>query len=90
MKFELLLLFGIVLMVMCFAYACGKDNPSGSREWSCDVTLPLVPSTLGNVSSPSGSGKRCVLPSKPRVHSSISTATRGACARVGRILGWPY
>ena len=56
LKFELLLLFGIVLMVLCFAYACGKDNASGSSSWSCDVTLTLVPSTLGNVSSPSGSG----------------------------------
>ena len=49
-------LFGTVLIVLCFAYACGKDNASGSSSWSCDVTLTLVPSTLGNVSSPSGSG----------------------------------
>ena len=48
--------FGAILMVLCFAYACGKDNASGSSSWSCDVTLTLVPSTLGNVSSPSGSG----------------------------------
>ena len=57
MKFELLLLFGIVLMVLCFAYACGKDNSSGSSSWSCDVTLTLVPSTIGDLSSPSGSGR---------------------------------
>ncbi len=55
-KFKLLLLVGAILMVLCFAYACGKDNASGSSLWSCDVTLTLVPSTLGNVSSPSGSG----------------------------------
>lgn len=55
-KFKLSLFFGAILMVMCFAYACGKDNASGSNAWSCDVTLTLVPSTLGNVSSPSGSG----------------------------------
>lgn len=48
--------FGAILMVLCFAYACGKDNASGSNAWSCDVTLTLVPSTMGNVSSPSGSG----------------------------------
>ena len=55
-KFKLWLLVGAILMVLCFAYACGKDNASGSSSWSCDVTLTLVPSTLGNVSSPSGSG----------------------------------
>lgn len=55
-KFKLLLLSGIVLMVLCFAYACGKDNASGSSSWSCDITLTLVPSTIGGISSPTGSG----------------------------------
>ena len=30
MKLTRLLIFGTVLLVMCFAYACGKDDPSGS------------------------------------------------------------
>ena len=56
-KFKLLLLFGIVLMVLCFAYACGKDNSSGSSSWTCDVTLTLVPTTInGTPVSPTGSG----------------------------------
>jgi len=86
-------------MILCFASACGKDNASGSNAWSCDVTLTLMPSTLGNVSSPSGSGSgsgtgatqeealRAALKTKSRVLNLISIATRGADVRVGRILG---
>ena len=57
MKFKLFLFFGIVLMILCFAYACGKDNSSGSSSWTCNVTLTLVPTTInGTPVSPTGSG----------------------------------
>ena len=59
MKLTRLLLFGTVLLVMCFAYACGKDDPTGptgSSSWQCNVTLTLNPATFGDISSPSGTG----------------------------------
>lgn len=80
MKFKLSLFFGIVLMVMCFAYACGKDNASGSSEWSCDVTLTLVPSTLGNVSSPSGSGSGSGRGTTQQ--EALSAALKTACSQL--------
>ncbi|MDE3000878.1 MAG: hypothetical protein OXU79_17520 [Gemmatimonadota bacterium] len=48
---------GISLLVMHFAYACGKDNGAGSGSYQCEVTLTLVPSRIGNLSSPSGTGQ---------------------------------
>ena len=50
-------LLGIGLFVLCFAYACGKDNGAGSSSYQCEVTLTLVPSRIGNLSSPSGTGR---------------------------------
>ena len=50
-------LLGIGLFVFCFAYACGKDNGAGSSTYQCEVTLTLVPSRIGDLSSPSGTGR---------------------------------
>ena len=50
-------LLGISLFVLCFAYACGKDNGAGSSSYQCEVTLTLVPSSIDDLSSPSGTGR---------------------------------
>lgn len=51
------LVVGMGLIVMYFSYACGKDNGAGSSSYQCEVTLTLVPSRIGSLSSPSGTGR---------------------------------
>ena len=48
---------GISLIVMYSAYACGKDDVTGSSSYQCELTLTLVPSRIGDLSSPSGTGR---------------------------------
>ena len=81
MKFKLSLFFGIVLMVLCFAYACGKDNSSGSSSWTCDVTLTLVPTTInGTPVSPTGSGTGSGTGATQE--AALSTALKAACSQL--------
>ncbi len=47
------LMTGLVIYV---ALSCGNDDGAGSKSWQCEVTLTLVPSRMGDLSSPSGSG----------------------------------
>ena len=42
------------LLALCAVAAC--DSITGGETWMCTVTLTLVPSTFGSMSSPSGSG----------------------------------
>jgi len=42
------------LLALCAAVAC--ESITASEAWMCSVTLTLVPSTFGSMSSPSGSG----------------------------------
>jgi len=42
------------LLALCAVVAC--ETMMGSEAWMCSVTLTLVPSTFGSMSSPSGSG----------------------------------
>ncbi|MCY3603568.1 MAG: hypothetical protein OXH12_10875 [Chloroflexi bacterium] len=42
------------LLALCAVVAC--ETMVGSEAWMCSVTLTLVPSTFGSMSSPSGSG----------------------------------
>lgn len=46
-----------LLLAACLATACGGDSGAGAVMWTCEVTLTLVPATLGTVSSPTGSGR---------------------------------
>ena len=45
MKLTRLLIFGTVLLVMCFAYACGLGNPTSGTVWECEVTVTHRPFT---------------------------------------------
>ena len=53
----LLALLGISVFILYFAYACGRDNGAGSSSYQCEVTLTLVPARIGDLSSPSGTGR---------------------------------
>ena len=52
-------LFAMVgLAVACGIPACDDGGPGGPSEtWRCNVTLTLVPSTIGSRRSPQGSGR---------------------------------
>lgn len=45
------------LLAACLASACGGDDGVSEVFWTCEVALTLVPSTLGSMSSPTGSGR---------------------------------
>ncbi len=73
-------LLGISLFIMYFAYACGKDNGTGSGSYQCEVTLTLVPSRIGNLSSPSGRGQGTGTGATQQ--EALSAAYRAACAQL--------
>ena len=71
---------GIFLMVVFFAYACGKDDATGSSSFQCEVTLTLVPSRVGDLSSPSGSGRGTGTGATQQ--EALSAALRTACSQL--------
>ena len=60
--------------------ACGLSPSSPSTAWTCDVTLNLVPSTFGSLSSPSGSGSGSGTGSTEA--EALSGAYAQACAQL--------
>ena len=71
---------GISLIVMYFAYACGKDDVTGSSSFQCEVTLTLVPSRIGDLSSPSGTGRGTGAGATEQ--EALSAAYRSACSQL--------
>ena len=71
---------GISLIVMYSAYACGKDDVTGSSSFQCEVTLTLVPSRIGDLSSPSGSGRGTG--NGATQQEALTAAYRAACAQL--------
>ena len=47
----------LALLGLWVVPTCGGGPSSPSAAWTCDVTLTLVPSTFGSLSSPSGVGR---------------------------------
>lgn len=47
---------GVAVCLTLVTLACDDEMLGGPESWQCTVTLTLVPSTLGNLRSPSGSG----------------------------------
>ena len=73
-------LLGIGLLVLYFAYGCGKDNGTGSSSYQCEVTLTLVPSRIGDLSSPSGTGRGTGTGATQQ--EALSAAYRSACSQL--------
>ncbi len=73
-------LFGISVFALFFAFACGKDNGTGLSSFQCEVTLTLVPSRLGSLSSPSGTGRGTG--SGATQQEALNAAYRAACAQL--------
>ena len=46
----------VVASILAAALVACEDEVSGVNSWTCDVTLTLVPSVLGDLRSPEGSG----------------------------------
>lgn len=73
-------MLGISLFALFFVYACGKDNGTGSSSYQCEVTLTLVPSRIGNLSSPSGIGRGTGMGATQQ--EAVSAAYRAACSQL--------
>ena len=71
---------GISLIVMYFAYSCGKDDVTGPSSFQCEVTLTLVPSRIGDLSSPSGTGRGTGAGATEQ--EALNAAYRSACSRL--------
>ena len=73
-------MLGISLFALFFAYACGKDNGTGSSSYQCQVTLTLVPSQIGSLSSPSGTGRGTGTGTTQQ--EALTAAYRAACSQL--------
>ena len=71
---------GTSLIVMYFAYSCGKDDVAGPSSFQCEVTLTLVPSRIGDLSSPSGTGRGTGAGATEQ--EALSAAYRSACSQL--------
>ena len=74
MKLTRLLIFGTVLLVMCFAYACGLGNPTSGTVWECEVTLTLNPSIIDDIGTGRGTGAT--------QDQALSVALKDACLQL--------
>ena len=64
---------------MYFVYACGKDDVAGPSSFQCEVTLTLVPSRIGDLSSPSGTGRGTGAGATEQ--EALNAAYRSACSQ---------
>ena len=71
---------GTSLIVMYFAYARGKDDVAGPSSFRCDVTLTLVPSRIGDLRSPSGTGRGTGAGATEQ--EALNAAYRSACSQL--------
>ena len=78
--FRIPALIGFSLFALYFAYACGKDNGTGSSSYQCEVTLTLVPARIGDLSSPSGRGRGTGTGATQQ--EALTAAYRAACSQL--------
>ena len=73
MKPKQLFFFGVVLLGICFVYACGKSS-TNPTEWSCEVELTLESYGAVGYTILSGSG-RVELPDLNEIPAAIPSGS---------------